>query len=175
MRQRPDHYYISEVTEQLIDQLINVIGQMDSKGYSKPLPIFNGSSIGKHFRHIHDFYASLINCSSSGVIDYCKRKRDADLETIPQIIIQRFEEIKNEISRLNEDKEVEVHGDFEFSDGSRPNALSSLGREMLYTYDHGVHHLAIIKLGLRAEFPDIQIDESMGVAASTLRYAHSHS
>lgn len=166
---------ISDVTVKLLDQLLNVIEQLNNEEYSRPLPIFNGSSIGKHFRHIHDFYACMINCATKGVIDYCERTRDENLETIPQMIVDRFHKMKGEIKELNEGQQVEVFGDFEFDDGSRPNAHSSVAREMLYAYDHGVHHLAIIKLGLRAEFPHIQIDESMGVAASTLRYASRHS
>ena len=166
--------YISEVTVQLLDQLLNVIKQMDGEEYSRPLPIFNGSSIGKHFRHIHDFYACMIECAPKGIIDYCARRRDVNLETMPQMIIERFEQIKEDIKLLDEGKEVEVFGDFEFNDGSRPNAQSSIGREMLYAYDHGVHHLAIIKLGIRAGFPNVNIDESMGVAASTIRYAKRH-
>jgi hypothetical protein len=54
--------------------------------------------------------------------------------------------------------------------GTRPMATSSIGRELLYAYDHAVHHLAIIKLGIKAEIPDVEIDSNIGVAASTLRH-----
>jgi hypothetical protein len=36
-------------------------------------------------------------------------------------------------------------------------------------YDHAVHHLAIIKIGIRCSFPQWIIDRDLGVSPSTLK------
>jgi len=89
------------------------------------------------------------------------------------MIIECFENIKVQIRELDELQTVNVYGDIEYADHTRPICKSSIGRELLYAYDHAVHHLAIVKLGIHAEFPGIELDDSMGVASSTLRYQQS--
>ena len=162
-------------TSQIIDQLIGVINQLSANEYMKPLKVYNGSTIGKHFRHIYDFYACLIDGCGKGTIDYCNRKRVELLENNPKTIVGCFEEIKKEIHDLDMNEALEVYGDFQFDNGERPISQSSVGRELLYAYDHAVHHLAIVKMGIRSELPNIKIDNTIGIAASTLRHLNSHS
>tara|TARA_Y100000385_G_scaffold291312_1_gene368523 strand:+ start:5519 stop:6025 length:507 start_codon:yes stop_codon:yes gene_type:complete len=165
---------ISKATANILDQLIDVIQQLSVDEYIRPLNIYNGSTIGKHFRHIHDFYACLINGNREKCVDYCKRERAENLELTPSSIIESFNDLKKKVRELDPSETVEVYGDFEFENGHRPVSQSSFGREMLYAYDHAVHHLAIIKLGIRAEFPDVIIENDIGVAASTLRHQLIH-
>ena len=161
---------ISKATSSILDQLIDVIKQMSSEDYIRPLEIYNGSTIGKHFRHIHDFYSCLIQGSRIGCIDYCQRDRNEALELQPEEISMSFSNMKEDIASLDTSKDIDIYGDFEYMNGTRPMATSSIGRELLYAYDHAVHHLAIIKLGIKAEIPDVEIDSNIGVAASTLRH-----
>ncbi|MEE9372763.1 MAG: hypothetical protein V3V00_06880 [Saprospiraceae bacterium] len=161
---------ISKATSRILDQLINVINKIDAEDYVKPLAIYNGATIGKHFRHIYDFYDCLICGGRKGCIDYCNRNRIVELESSQDGIITFFNKIKSEIDTLDPKETIEVYGDFEYENGDRPKCTSSLGREMLYAYDHAVHHLAIIKLGIRAEIPGVLLDNSIGIAASTLRH-----
>lgn len=46
---------------------------------------------------------------------------------------------------------------------------STIGREVMYAFDHAVHHMAIIKIGLIENFPDKTIDVNLGIAPSTVR------
>ena len=39
----------------------------------------------------------------------------------------------------------------------------------MFAYDHALHHLAIIKMGLLSAFPQIKVDENMGVSPATLK------
>ena len=165
---------IDSATSKIINQLIEVIQQLSREDYCKSLNIYNGSTIGKHFRHIHDFYACLLVKENGEIVDYCKRERVEEFENNPDSIVSSFYSIRSAIKSLNPDKEVMVFGDFENENGRRPIVKSSLGREMMYAYDHAVHHLAIIKLGIRAEFPDVIIDDNIGVAASTLKHQLIH-
>ena len=45
---------------------------------------------------------------------------------------------------------------------------STLERELVYNIEHAVHHMAMIKIGLRQIAPEILIDKNFGVAQSTV-------
>ena len=64
-----------------------------------------------------------------------------------------------------------VHAYFMLSgDADTEYALaSSVGRELGFAAHHAIHHLAMIKIGLRCHFPHIQIDRDLGVSPSTIK------
>jgi len=163
----------------LIDQIINVIEMIPEGQYALPLDIFNGSTLGKHFRHISDFFDCLINQCDCALVDYASRNRDNDIEEIPEYAISKFGHLKGQIEKLNEEETLKVYADFQLEDGTRPVVTTTIGRELMYAYDHAVHHLAIVKIGLKSNNPDVQIPQSLGVAASTIKHqfevSHGHS
>ncbi|RMG87405.1 MAG: DinB family protein [Bacteroidetes bacterium] len=158
-------------TSEIIRQITDLLETIDDKAYHTQLPAFKGSTIGQHFRHIADFYTCFINGLHAGVIDYAARERDPQIETHTEYAIAVFQKIADKVAACDESRPVEVKADFsdELTE-SRPLVRSSVGRELMYAYDHAVHHLAIIKIGLRVAFPDIPLDEKTGVAPSTLKY-----
>lgn len=159
-----------EAAAELIDQIIDTIKVLDPGEYSRALNVYNGSSLGKHFRHIFDFFSLLCTQNQSGCVDYCRRQRDHRIETEQEYAIEQFDHLKQELAKLKESDIVTVYADFELKDGSRTKVASSIGREIMYGYDHAVHHLAIIKIGIQAMKPDIKLNKQLGVAASTIRY-----
>lgn len=159
---------------QLLHQIIELIELIDSKDYNRPLEIYNLSTMGKHFRHIFDFFNCLVAQSALYEVDYCRRDRNERIEDNKDYSIAAFEALKNGLFQLNEETEIMVHADFEMEDGHRPIVKTSIGREIMYAYDHAVHHLAIVKIGLKSIRPELQINDSIGIAASTLRHQHAH-
>ena len=163
-----------EGTNIIIEQIIDLIGKLAPENYSKSLNLFNGSSLGQHFRHIFDFYQCLIGGSIEGRIDYAKRERDLRIETEPDFAIQIFRDIGAKIETLEVEKSIDVLADFSADlNEERPVVHSSLARELMYAYDHAVHHLAMIKMGLKAVSPQVCLDENMGVAPSTIKHWNS--
>ena len=158
---------------ELVDQIIGTIDLIGPEDYQRPLDVYNGSTLGKHFRHIYEFFYCIAEESSMGVIDYCMRARDHDLECDKFCAIERFNLLKKALLSIDEDRMVTVHADFELANGNRPRVKSTLGREIMYAYDHAVHHLAIVKIGVKTIDPNIAIDQELGVAASTIRHQHS--
>lgn len=155
---------------QLIDSIINTIEAIDVEQYNMPLAVYNGSTFGKHFRHIYDFFQCLVLQSGNPSVDYCERCRDENIEESKSHAVSSFIALKAEMALLDESKEIIVHADFEIEEGIRPRVKTSIGREVMYAYDHAVHHLAIIKIGLKEVAPQTVIDQNMGVAASTIRH-----
>lgn len=157
----------------LIDQIIDTIGVIKDDEYDRSLDVYNGSTMGKHFRHIFDFFNCLLIQKDNETVDYCLRKRDDQLETNRLYAIERFNLLKQNIQGLDESQPLVVHADFEISEGVRPKVHTTVGREVMYAYDHAVHHLAIVKIGIKTINPDADINKNMGVAASTIRHQHA--
>ncbi|MCF8282636.1 MAG: DinB family protein [Bacteroidales bacterium] len=151
--------------------MTDLLGRIATESYAKPLQLFNGSSIGQHFRHIVDFYGCLNRGLLEGRVDYSLRQRDPRVETEPvyaaEILSAYFEQMKT----ADEAADVEVVADFSSElNETRPVVLSTVGREMMYAYDHAVHHLAMIKMGLKATSPTLEVDKNLGVAPSTVKH-----
>lgn len=158
-------------TEIIIEQMTELLGRISPEVYAQPLALFNGSSIGQHFRHIVDFYGCLSRDFNGGRVDYAQRQRDTRVETEPAyaagVLSSYFEQLKPS----DEAASLEIVADFssDFNE-TRPVVLSTMGREMMYAYDHAVHHLAIIKMGLKSTSPSLQMDKNIGVAPSTIKH-----
>lgn len=151
--------------------MTDLLQRVNEETYSRPLSLFNGSSIGQHFRHIIDFYGCMANNAQDGRLDYAHRQRDTRVETEPAYAAEMLERFFNKLKDLDETTSVEVVADFssDFNE-TRPVVTSCIGREMMYAYDHAVHHLAIIKMGLKSVAPGFEMDKNLGVAPSTVKH-----
>lgn len=47
---------------------------------------------------------------------------------------------------------------------------TSLERELMYNIEHTIHHLALIKVGLKLVYPDLDLPNHFGVAPSTIKF-----
>ena len=163
---------------QLIDQIIEVIGMVPHGHYAQPMDVFSGSTLGKHFRHIYDFFLCLSEQCDDKEIDYASRSRNPEIEEDPFYAIERFRAIQRDLGNLEESTSLSVYADFSLPDGTRPSVSTTIGRELMYAYDHSVHHLAIVKIGLREIDPALPLSRDIGVAASTIAHqyvsAHGH-
>jgi hypothetical protein len=161
-------------TEIIIEQMTELLGRIAPEVYAQSLPLFNGSSIGQHFRHIVDFYGCLTRGVAHGRVDYAQRQRDTRVETEPSYAAGVLNVFFGQMNEANEAASLEVVADFssEFNE-TRPVVLSTVGREMMYAYDHAVHHLAMIKMGLKAAAPSVEVDRNVGVAPSTIKHWNS--
>ncbi len=158
-------------TELIIEQMIDLLNKIDETSYAKPLKLFNGSTIGQHFRHILDFYSCLLKGVKEGRIDYAKRERDVLIETKPEYAKDIFNTILLQSSQLVENVLIEIVADFSSElNEARPVVPSSVARELMYAYDHAVHHLAMIKMGLKETCPTIEVNKEIGVAPSTVKH-----
>ncbi|MEM8908675.1 MAG: hypothetical protein AAGD05_12570 [Bacteroidota bacterium] len=154
-------------TLQMAGKILNLLEKIDDAAYRKALPVFSGSSLGNHFRHIFDFYRCLLQGIEEQLIDYSSRERDPQIELQTAAAIRAFEAVQSAVVELDDNCPVAVRADF--AGEHRPLVDSSIGRELMFAYDHAIHHLAMIKIGLGTHFPHIQIDENLGVAPSTLK------
>jgi hypothetical protein len=151
----------------VIQQISHVLEQLEPHEYRRPLPEFEGSTLGQHFRHILEFFQCLEKGVPAGMVDYASRERNLLYEDNPGVALSAFDAFAEALPSLNLSENVEVKA--EFGGVERPCYTSMVGRELMFAYDHAIHHLAIIKIGLRCQFPHVQVDKDLGVSPSTIK------
>lgn len=150
-----------------IQQVNDLLEQLEPHEYRKPLPEFEGSTLGQHFRHILEFFICLERGVPSGVVDYASRERNLLFEDAPGVAKSSLDAFSSVLTQLQPATPVDLVA--EFGGHDRPSYQSTVGRELAFVYDHAIHHLAIIKIGLRCHFPHIQMDRDLGVSPSTIK------
>ncbi len=161
----------SQGTQLIAGQIAGLLRTVDAAAYARPIALFEGSTLGQHVRHIVDFYQCLLRGIDSGCIDYSDRERNPLVERDPGYALRSLDEICRQVGQLPETHAVEVWADFSADRHERrPRLQSTVGRELLFAYDHAVHHLAIIRIGIKATFPHLSVAEELGVAPATLKH-----
>jgi hypothetical protein len=156
-------------TQLILAQMAELLTDLYPEAYTRPLPLFHGSTIGQHVRHILEFYTCLLEGRRSARIDYSARPRNAQIAERLDVALALLDYIGTTVERVDEHQWLNV--DSEFGEvAERPVYISSMGRELQYAFDHAVHHLAIIRMGLETYFPEIAVDADLGVAPSTLKF-----
>ncbi|MBK6730470.1 MAG: hypothetical protein IPG60_05715 [Bacteroidetes bacterium] len=153
-----------------LNQVSALLVNLSNQEYSRPLSILHNASIGKHVRHIINFYQCVINPQDNNVVCYDARERDLQLEenTVYARII--IDALVSDLKNLNTETHIKVSQNFSTNGINEAQIIeSTIGREVMYAFDHAVHHMAIIKIGLIENFPDKTIDVNLGIAPSTVR------
>lgn len=156
-----------EAITAITGQITELLNQFTPFEYRKPLDEYDGSSIGQHFRHILEFFQCLQQGIGDGQVDYAARKRNLLYEDNPALAAEAFHDFTKQIEVYPDTMPLSVCA--EFGSDTRPVYVSTVGRELLFIYDHAIHHLAIIKIGLNCQFPHIRAGKNLGVSPSTVK------
>lgn len=147
-----------------LDNLLFVLQQLDNKAYTSRNPSLSEATIGEHTRHIIEMFQCLEQAYTTAEVNYDNRKRDMLLQTSVVDAVQAIKGLK--ISLLKEDKKLVL---LQTVDAQNLTIETNYQRELLYNYEHCIHHQALIKVALLA-IPNMEIPESFGVARSTIAY-----
>lgn len=121
----------------------------------------SGYSIGAHVRHSLEMFVVLSELEPNSLLNYDKRRREANLESNPELASELCESLK--ITLQKDDYAFEMESLTQFG-----NQIihTSYHRELMYCSDHAVHHLALIKIACN-ELEIRDLPENLGVAYST--------
>jgi len=148
----------------LFSQLAGLLEQLTDNEYCIPIAALSGSTLGQHFRHVIECFQELEEGYHGGDVNYDLRRRDRRLEMSRHLALREIGLVAAALGRA--DKPLQLHAAFD--EGMDVSLPSTYYRELLHNLEHAVHHMAMIRIGLSA-FPRIQLDESFGIAYSTLR------
>jgi uncharacterized damage-inducible protein DinB len=158
---------LQKAVQQVFLQLSDSLNQLQPDQYSQSCKNLSGNTIGQHVRHIIEMFQCLDAGYLKGEVDYEKRKRDKQIETDKTFATAALKDISRQISKENKMLYLLTYYD-ELRD--QPEKISTnYYREIAYNLEHTIHHMALIRVGLR-ELGDLPVDDSYGVASSTLKY-----
>lgn len=162
---------LKEVALSILDDANSYLNQISVETYCQPQELLFNASIGQHTRHFIEFFQCLLEQSKKGdCINYDKRERNKMIEQQPEYTLAVIEELKVALLAVNLDRTLRLEASYSGTEAAPLAVSSNFEREMLYNVEHTVHHLAIIKIGLKAVAPEIVLPDNFGVAASTVRF-----
>jgi len=161
---------IVKATLQILSQLKDLAGKLSDEQYNGNLTILMDNSIGKHFRHIIEFYDILLSGIESGSLNYDKRQHDPVYEQDRDKAILKLEDLYDRSDALPDNLIMELSVNYDLDSDETEKIQSNLARELTYNVEHAIHHMAIIRIGLESGFPGFEIDPYFGYAYSTIKH-----
>ncbi len=166
---------IQQSAQELLSQLGAVISQMRDEDFRRPIPTLSGSSVGQHIRHTIEFFLCLMDGANKGELNYDDRKHDKFIEEDRKLAMSVIESIQSFLSKNLTDHPMDLVANYSIDQDEPIRIPSSFLRELAYNMEHAIHHMALIKIGVKALGDYIQLPEHFGVASSTVRYQQSRS
>ena len=157
----------------ILDQLQNTVEQIHEEDFRKPSITLSGATIGQHLRHTLEFFICLENGFDSGIINYDKRDHDKLIETDKFIALGAIERIRDFIAAQKTDKAMKLEVGYEEHSENFETISTNYLRELTYNIEHAIHHMAIMKIGVREIAPFVRLADNFGVAVSTVRFRES--
>lgn len=166
---------IAHACTYILAQLRDVIGQINPEDFPKPSPALSNSTVGQHFRHTLEFFCCLEAGVKTGVVNYDTRSHDKFIESDKFIALNALMRVAEFVESLQEDKPLTLEAAYQRQGGDVQRVETNLYRELIYNIEHAVHHMALMKIGIREVAPYIQLPADFGIAASTIRHRESAS
>jgi hypothetical protein len=158
---------IHRALRQQLNSLHQLLNQLNNEAYGYASRWLSNATIGQHTRHVIELVQCLVNGYETGHVNYDERKRDKQIETDRRYAIAAIEDLLASFNKA--DKAITLAGCFD--DGSKEitTVASTYNRELVYNIEHAVHHMALIKVGLK-ELDITYADDTFGVAYATVQY-----
>lgn len=160
-----------QTNKEMLYQLSAFTDLIEGYQFSAHLSILSGNTIGKHLRHIIEFYQHLLQSylSNQIVVNYDARPRNHLIETDKNYAKQQIEQLVVLLEQTNQDKGMMLC--FSLNEkGDTQHIPTTFYRELAYNLEHAIHHLAIVKMAVIQHFPEIQLDTNFGIAYATIQY-----
>lgn len=154
----------------ILDQLNDLVQQINPADFCLPVATLSNSTIGQHLRHTLEFFICFEKGFESGLINYDKRNHDKLIETDKYLALAAIQRIQSFVERHHEDKTLILEVGYDLSVNEFTSIETNFMRELVYNIEHAVHHMAIMKIGIKEVAPYIQLPFDFGVAASTIRH-----
>ena len=149
----------------------SLLGQLSDGDYTRRVPIAFNASIGGHYRHCLDHFRSLLDSATEGDLNYDHRERGTLIETDRFAALNATRELREGYERLDPIflmRPLAVTCKTSYSTSGSQASPSTVGREIMYSVAHAVHHYALI--GVMGGLMGFTMPAGFGVAPSTLKH-----
>jgi hypothetical protein len=161
---------ISTSAIRILDQLRDVVESIESNHFCARSEALSGSTIGQHLRHTLEFFICLESGFKNGKLNYDKRAHDKLVETDKFLALSTIESIKDFVKNIDLNKNLQLEVSYDITSDSFVVVGTNALRELVYNIEHAVHHMAIMKIGIREVAPYLKLPSDFGVATSTVRF-----
>jgi hypothetical protein len=161
---------LTEACLNILLQLNDLVTRIDERDFTRPSPSLSQSTIGQHLRHTLEFFLCFESGYEKGLINYDKRAHDKLIETDKFIALSTLTRISDFIQNLNNNKSLKLEVGYDLAADDFITIETNAVRELVYNIEHAVHHMAIMKIGVREVCSYVVLPADFGIAASTIRY-----
>lgn len=165
--------HTTTAAQKLLRQLADLLDAIKPVDFSRPCENLGGGTIGQHVRHTLEFFLCLESGCRSGVVNYDRREHDKTMEVNKDVAADMARRVMNFLTDIPSDRSLRLETCYHLDRETFESIDTNARRELVYNIEHGVHHMAIMRIGIREVAPYIPLDEDFGVAASTIRYSRS--
>ena len=148
-----------------------LLEQLSDADYTRKLPVAFNAAIGGHYRHCLDHFRSLLDAATDGDLNYDHRERDTMIENDRFAALNATRELREGYERLNPiflNRPLIVTCKTSYATSGSQASPSTVGREIMYSVAHAVHHYALI--GFMAGVMGLALPPGFGIAPSTLKH-----
>lgn len=154
----------------ILSQLTDVVHQLSEQDFTKPIESLGYSTIGQHLRHTLEFFICLEQGFEKGLINYDKRAHDKLIESDKFLALSTLTKINDFVQSQPADKPLKLEAGYDLDKEEFVTIETNFLRELVYNIEHAVHHMAIMKIGIRDLALEVKLPHDFGIAASTIRY-----
>jgi hypothetical protein len=154
----------------ILSQLENALSQISEHDFSKPSRVLSNSTMGQHLRHTLEFFICLRSGFEKGIVNYDKRAHDKLIESDKFIALSSIQGIKEFVQANNQDQPLKLEVGYEKDSEDCVTIETNYFRELTYNIEHAVHHMAIMKIGIREVADYVTLPPDFGIAVSTIRH-----
>ena len=158
---------------EILNQLESTVEQLHGEDFNKPSLALSRATLGQHLRHTLEFFLCLEKGFESGIINYDKREHDKSIESDKFLAIATIGGIREFIGKQMMNKPLTLEVGYERHTENPTSVTTNFFRELTYNIEHAIHHMAIMKIGVREVAPYVKLADHFGVAVSTVRYQES--
>jgi uncharacterized damage-inducible protein DinB len=163
-----------ELIQSVIDTLRHgetLLAEISDEVYSRKVPAAFDASIGGHYRHCLDHFRILLDAAPAGDLNYDHRERGTLVETDRYAALNATRELCEGYAKLAPAflaRSLAVTCKTSYSTSGSQASPSTVGREIMYSVAHAVHHYALI--GVMGAVMGLKMPPGFGFAPSTLQH-----
>jgi hypothetical protein len=154
----------------ILDQLTELVEHLEPTDFIQPVVSLSHATVGQHLRHTLEFFICFEKGFDLGVINYDRRAHDKLIESDKYLALAAIQHIQDFIQKPHHNKALTLEVGYDMSANDFVTIETNFMRELVYNIEHAVHHMAIMKIGIKEVAPYITLPSDFGVAASTIRH-----
>src|SRR6266540_3318553 len=125
----------------------SLLAQLGDGDYTRKVPLVFNASIGGHYRHCLDHFRSLLDSAMEGDLNYDRRERGTLIENDRFAALNATRELRESFEGLDPIvlmRPLAVTCKTSCATNGSQASPSTVGREIMYSVAHAVHHYALI-------------------------------